>query len=88
MGRPLLQPFDIQMHDHSGKCSLKYFPGEVYSESSPKFPIAEVGESSRLRTFTSRFMSVIGWQRDRLPITPSRSPSVAGGDEPENERHD
>lgn len=88
VGRPLLQPFDIQMHDHSGKCSLKYFPAEVYSESSPKFPNAEVGESSRLRTITSRLMSVIGWQRDRLPITPSRSPSVAGGDEPENERHD
>lgn len=86
MGRPLSPTFDVELLEPpSGKCSLKHYPKRVSTDSSLQLSNAEVGESSRLRTITSRFMRVIGLEHMVLSIYLG-SGSVSGDDESEDER--
>lgn len=86
VGRPLLPNFDVEMFEPSGRCSLKYHPKTLSAESSLQLSNAEVGESSRLRTITSRFMRVVvGWEHMVLNRYLG-SGSVSGDDESEDER--
>lgn len=63
VGRPLSAAFDVEILDHSGNCSLKYYPQADCSSSSKLSK--ETGASSRLRTFTARLMErgVRGWEQ-------------------------
>lgn len=73
VGRPLLPPFDIEVDDASGLCTLKYIPEKPSSKSLTESPEREAGTPSRLRTFTERLMQLFG------------NGNVAGNDESDEE---
>ncbi|PON50845.1 hypothetical protein PanWU01x14_220820 [Parasponia andersonii] len=76
----------FHVFDPSGRCSLNYHPKTLSAECSLQLSNAEVGESSRLRTITSRFMRVVvGWEHMVLNRYLG-SGSVSGDDESEDER--
>ncbi|KAK7845691.1 f-box protein [Quercus suber] len=60
VGRPLSSPFDIDMLDSSGKCTLKYNPKTLCCHSSTQLPEGEADTPSRLRTFTTRLLQLLG----------------------------
>lgn len=53
VGRPLLPPFDVEVHDPSGKCSLKYNQRSKISTQSLE---GEASTPSRLRTFLMQLL--------------------------------
>lgn len=58
LGRPLLSPFDVEIVDPSGRCTLKYNPVGASPESSSLSSTRDEEDSahSRLRTLTARLM--------------------------------
>ncbi|KAK9994432.1 hypothetical protein SO802_024135 [Lithocarpus litseifolius] len=60
VGRPLSSPFDIDMLDSSGKCTLKYNPKTQCCQSSTQLPEGEADTPSRLRALTSRLLQLLG----------------------------
>ncbi|KAK4571710.1 hypothetical protein RGQ29_030219 [Quercus rubra] len=60
VGRPLSSPFDIDMLDSSGKCTLKYNPETLCCQSSTQLLEGEADTPSRLRTFTTRLLQLLG----------------------------
>lgn len=66
LGRPLLSPFDVEIIDPSGKCTLKYLPvGEIPESSLSSARDEDGGAHCRLRTFTARLMErgVRSWEQ-------------------------
>ena len=57
VGRPLSSPFDIEINNSSGKCTLKYNPETQSSEGEAE---GEGDTPSRLRTFTTRLLQLLG----------------------------
>jgi len=60
VGRPLSSPFDIDMLDSSGKCTLKYNPETLCCQSSTQLLEGEADTPSRLHTFTTRLLQLLG----------------------------
>jgi hypothetical protein len=57
VGRPLSSPFDIEINNSSGKCTLKYNPKTQSPEGEGE---GEGDTPSRLRTFTTRLLQLLG----------------------------
>lgn len=68
LGRPLLSPFDVEIVEPSGKCTLKYHPAGESPESSltsVKDDDGDSGARSRLRAFTARLLErrIRSWEQ-------------------------
>ncbi|GMY07088.1 F-box protein At4g00755-like [Fagus crenata] len=57
VGRPLSSQFDIEINNSSGKCTLKYNPETQSPEGEGE---GEGDTPSRLRTFTTRLLQLLG----------------------------
>ncbi|WCJ36601.1 F-box family protein [Euphorbia peplus] len=90
VGRPLCRPFDVEIHDPSGKCTLKYCPqreSRILSGGLSKGDEAG-GSTSRLHTFTTRLVArgVMGWENIILNTLLGMGPVVEENEsEPEDE---
>lgn len=60
VGRPLSLPFDVEILDPSGRCSLRYRPKAEHCSSPTRAP--EEGEASEPSRFRTLAASVRGWE--------------------------
>ncbi|KAH7537979.1 hypothetical protein FEM48_Zijuj03G0150600 [Ziziphus jujuba var. spinosa] len=80
VGKPLSPGFEVEMVDHSGNCTLRYYRERDSSLKSSE----EVGEPSRFLSFTARLMSA-GWERRIWNRILATGPVASDDDESEDE---
>lgn len=83
VGRPLSLPFDVEILDSSGRCTLRYCPQAEHSSSPTRAP--EEGEASEPTSFRTLAASVRGWEQMILNTILGGGAVVIDGDDSGND---
>lgn len=76
-------PFDVEILDSSGRCTLRYCPQAEHSSSPTRAP--EEGEASEPTSFRTLAASVRGWEQMILNTILGGGAVVIDGDDSGND---